>query len=152
MAKNKMSFWAVFILVVTLVSAAIFTLGVVAFTTALGPAEQAARDEAIKQGLSGNDLEIAVSLAIGIIVSGFVVSSILDVLTIVGGFLFSLKGRWGVFCIVMAIISGAGNIFELTNAISKQGGAFSIVTSSIMVVLSVLMVIACFKHRAENRA
>ena len=152
MAKNKMSFWAVFILVVTIISAGIFVLGVIAFATGLGAAEQAARNEAIKQGLSGADLDLAVSLAIGIIVAGFVVSSILDVLTIVGGFLFSLKGRWGIFCIIMAIISGAGNIFELVNAISKQAGAFSIVTSSIMVVLSVLMVVACFKHRAENRA
>ena len=151
MAKNKMSFWAVFILVVTIISTIMLAVGVIAFAISIGPAQELARQEAVKQGLSDADIQIAVAVVTTGLIGAFVASSILEVLQIIGGFLFSLKGRWGIFCIIMAILSGGTNIFELINAISKGSGVFAIVTASVAVVLSVLMIIACFKHRAENR-
>ena len=152
MAKNKMSFWAVFILVLTIISTVMFAISVIGFATGIGPAETLARQEAVKQGLSGQDVDLAVALVVGALVAAFAISSILDVFQIVGGFLFSLKGRWGIFCIVMAILSAAGNTFELISAITNKSGALTIVSASIMLVVSVLLVVACFKHRAENRA
>ena len=151
MAKNKMSFWAVFILVMTIIMTALFVVSVVGFATSIGPVQDAARTEAAKT-LSEPDLSVAVGLVVGGVIAAFAVSSILEVLQIIGGFLFSLKGRWGIFCIVMAILSGVSNVWELISAISSKAAVLSIVTASIGLVLSVLMIIACFKHRAENRA
>ena len=151
MAKNKMSGWAIVILVLTIISAVLLVMGIIAFAVALPEVKAVAEKAARDQGLVGQDFELAVAVALAAVIAAFAVSIVFEIFQIVGGFLFSLKGRWGVFCIVVSILSAATNTWELVSAISNRSGALSIVTSVIALLVSAFLVVACFMHRAENR-
>ena len=146
-----MSGWAKFILVVTIISTVLLVLGIVAFVVALPDVQTAAEKAAADQGYTGDKAAQAVSFAVGTVIGAFAFSIVFEVMQCVGGFLFSLKGRWGIFCIIMSIISGVSNTYELVSSITQRSGALSIVTAAIAVVIAVLMIVACFKHRAELR-
>ena len=152
MAKNKMSIWAIVILVVTIVLAAFLLTSVIAFSTSISTVMETARAEAAKHSTDPAEIDLIAGAAVGVIIAAFAASAVVEVLQIIGGFLFSLKGRWGIFCIIMSIISAATNLWELISDITNRAGALSIVSTSICLVLSIVIVIACFKHRAENRA
>lgn len=151
MVQNKKSVWSVIILVATIISLILLIAQVVTTAVAIPTAVQLVRTEGGKQGLPADQIELLVAAAIGSIVAGLVAGSIIEILRIIGGFLFSLKGRWGVFCIVMAIISGAFSVYTLISAITTKSGAGTIVIAAIDLVICVLLIVACFKHYAENK-
>ncbi|MBQ7250775.1 MAG: hypothetical protein IJS37_05465 [Bacilli bacterium] len=151
MAKNKMSGWAIAILVLTIISAVLLVMGIIAFAVALPEVKAVAEQAAHDKGLVGQDFDLAVAVALAAVIAAFVVSIVFEVFQVIGGFLFSLKGRWGVFCIVVSILSAATNTWELISAISNRSGALTIVTSVIALLVSAFLVVACFMHRAENR-
>jgi hypothetical protein len=126
------------------VSIAVFAVGV---PTLKDTAYQAAIDS----GATAEEATLAVSLAIGLAIGALVFASIFEVFKIIGGFMFSLKGRWGIFCIVVAIISAVSTLFTLINGASKNPNVGSIVTNVITLAIDVLLVVACFKRRAELR-
>ena len=161
MKQNKLSVWAIIILVVTIISAILLVFSIVstaiAMPTVMAAAKQAAEaegagEEAVRQAAAGEDeaaIQLAINIAIGAVIAAVVISSIFSILQIIGGFLFSLKGKWGVFCIVVAILGLAAAIFDLVNDITKKSGAMAISVSSITIAVNALMVVACFKHKQE---
>ena len=145
-----MSIWAVIILIATILSLIVLVSSIVLAVAGIPAAMEAAKQEASTvEGISEADINLAVSITVGAIIVALVFVSIFDVLKIIGGFMFSLKGRWGIFCIVVSILSLIGSIWSLSSNISNHGAIGTIATSIIGLLLDLLLVIACFKHHAE---
>ena len=151
MAKNKMSLWAVIILVATIISLVLLVTSVVLTAVGIPHAMEVAKQTAIEEGVTADEANVIAGLAIGAVIAALVLSSIFDILKIIGGFMFSLKGRWGIFCIIVSIIALAMGVWSLISNIVNKVGPGTIVSDSISVAISALLVIACFKHRAEVR-
>lgn len=149
MKQNKLSVWAIIILVVTVISLILLVFSIVSTAIAMPTVMAAAKQAAEAEGAGEEAVKLAMNIAMGAVIAAVVISSIFSVLQIIGGFLFSLKGKWGVFCIVVAILGLAAAIFDLVNDISKKAGAMSISVSSITIAVNALMVVACFKHKQE---
>ena len=149
--KNKTSVWSIIILIATIISLILLVSEIIILATSMPAVSAAAKQAAIDQGIPQQEIDLVVSIAVGAAVGTFVFASILDILKIIGGFLFSLKGRWGIFCIVMAILGGIGSVYSLINAIVNKSGTGAIVTNAIGIAIDVLLIVACFKHRAENQ-
>ena len=150
--KNKKSIWSTIILIVALVTLVLLVISVVSTIMDLANVEAAVRAEAEKQGV---DEEAAIVLAIGLaqgaIIAGLVIGSIFDVLEIIGGLLFSLKGKWGMFCIVISILGVLVSGYNLYSYIGNKAGAGTIVLAVVSLLLSLLYCVACFMHRKENQ-
>ena len=149
MKQNKLSVWSIIILVVTVISLILLVFSIVSTAIAMPTVMAAAKQAAEAEGAGEDAVKLAMNIAMGAVIAAVVISSIFSVLQIIGGFLFSLKGKWGVFCIVVAILGLAAAIFDLVNDISKKAGAMSISVSSITIAVNALMVVACFKHKQE---
>ena len=150
MAKNKKSIWSLIILIATIVSLVLLIAGVVILALGVPAAKDAAYNAAIEGGSNAEEANLIVGIAIGTIIGIFIASSIFDVLKIIGGFMFSLKGRWGIFCIVVAILGLGGSIGSLIADFVNKAGAASIAINAVSVAVGALLVVACFKHKAEN--
>ena len=149
MAENKKSVWAIIILVATIISLIALVASIVVLAVGLPTTIAAARQAAIDQGTPQAEIDLAVSIAIGAIIAAFVIASIFSILKIIGGFMFSLKGRWGIFCIVVSILSAVSGIYSVVSDISNKSSALTITISIISLLVDILLVVACFKHRAE---
>ena len=142
---KKPSIWSIIILVATIISLVLLVVSVIVFAVGVPALKDAAYQASIDAGATAEEATLAVSLAIGVAIGAMVFASIFEVFKIIGGFMFSLKGRWGIFCIVVAIISA------VSNGASKNPNVGSIVTNAITLAIDVLLVVACFKRRAELR-
>ena len=149
MAQNKHSIWSVIILIATIISLVLLVTAVVMTAIGIPDVLALAKQTAIDSGVTAEEAELIAGIAVGAVIAALVFSSIFDILKIIGGFMFSLKGRWGIFCIVVSIISVATGIWSLISNITNHVAAGSIVVSSIGLAVSVLLCVACFKHRAE---
>ena len=149
MKQNKLSVWAMIILVVTVISLILLVFSIVSTAIAMPTVMAAAKQAAEAEGAAEEAVKLAVNIAMGAVIAAVVISSIFSVLQIIGGFLFSLKGKWGVFCIVVAILGLIAAIFDLVNDITKKSGAMAISVASITIAINALMVVACFKHKQE---
>ena len=70
----------------------------------------------------------------------------------IGGFLFSLKGKWGMFCVVVSIIIVVINSINLLGIFGGGKDALTIVANIIDAIIAILFCVACIKHRKENQA
>ena len=147
--KNKMSIWAIIILIATIISLILLAVTVIVTVVGIPAATAAAKQAAIDAGTPEAEVNLVVGIAVGAIVGALIFASIFDVLKIIGGFMFSLKGKWGIFCIVVSILSAIGAIWSLSTTIANRGSVGTIVTDIITLLVNVLLVVACFKHRAE---
>ena len=116
----KKSGWATVIFIATILEAVLLALSILALVLSLGPVEQAARQAAQQSTTDQAAIEFTVNTAIAVVITAFVFGSALSVLQIIGGFLFSLKGRWGIFCIIMAILNLVSGVFSLISDIASQ--------------------------------
>ena len=146
-----MSLWAVIILIATIISLALLVTSIIAAVMSIPGAMDAAKQAALDEGLSADEANVVAAAALGAVIVALVFASIFDVLKVIGGFMFSLKGRWSIFCIIVSIISLAMGVWSLISNITNKVGVMSIVTDSLSVAISLLLVVACFKHRAEVR-
>lgn len=153
MPTNKRSVWSTIILVTTILSLILLALSITLMSLALPSVQKAAYDAAMAQpGMTQADAELIATIAVGGVVAAVVASSVLDVFRIIGGFFFSLKGRWGIFCIVVSIISVALGLWSLISNIVNKAPVGNIVVDGISLAVAALFCVACFKHRAENKA
>jgi len=146
-----MSLWAVIILVATIITLVMLVLSIVLTATGVPAALEVAKQAAIDGGASQTEADLAASIAVGVIIVALVFGSIFDVLKIIGGFMFSLKGRWGMFCIVVSIISVVFDTWGLISDISNKAAVANIVTSVVSLLVSMLLCVACLEHRKELR-
>ena len=152
MAQNKKSIWSTIILIASIISLVLLVAAVIILVIGIPGVQQLAKEAAIEGGATAEEASAVAAIAVGAIIVAFVFSSIFDVLKIIGGFMFSLKGRWGLFCIIVSIISLATGIWSLVSDISNKVAIGSIVVAGLGVAVSALLVVACFQHRAENKA
>lgn len=152
MAQNKKSIWSTIILIATIISFVLLVAAIVVLAIGMPAVSEAAKQGAIEGGATEQDAATIAGIAVAVVIVAFVFASVFDVLKIIGGFMFSLKGRWGLFCIIVSIISLATGIWSLVSDISKGVAVSSIVIAGLGVAVSALLVVACFKHRAENKA
>ena len=149
MAENKKSVWSTIILVVTIISLVLLVLTVILTVVAIPAVTTAAKQAAEQEGLKPAEVDLAVSVVIGSVVAALVISSAFQVLKIIGGFKFALQGKWGIFCIVVAILAVGFGIWSLISNIANKAGGATIATTSISLIVDVIFCIACFKHHAE---
>ena len=152
MAQNKKSVWSLIILICTIATLVILVGTIIVTSVGLPAVLEAAKQAAIAEGASASDADLVAGVVGGVAIAVLVISSIFYLFEILGGFLFSLKGRWGIFCIVIAIISLAFAVYSLINGITNNSGAGTIVINAISLAVNLLFVVACFKHLQENRA
>ena len=152
MAQNKKSIWSIIILISTIVSLVLLIAAIVVTAIGIPAALDVAKQAALDTGVTQEEAEIAAGIAIGVIIAALVFSSIFDILKIIGGFMFSLKGRWGIFCIIVSILSVIGGGWSLISNITNKAGAGTIVVAVLSLVISVVLCVACFMHRIENKA
>lgn len=147
--KNKLSVWALIILIATILSTILLVTTIVVTAVGTTAVAAAAKQAAIDTGSTPDEAQLIASVAVGAIIVALVFSSIFDVLKIIGGFMFSLKGRWGVFCIVVSLLSVAGAVWSLISDISNKAGVGTIVLAVVSLLLNLLLCVACFMHRKE---
>ena len=151
MAQNKKSIWSTIILVCTILTLVILVATIVVTTVGIPAALEQAKQAAAGQGLSPEEIELAASVAIGAIVVALVLASILEIFEVIGGFLFSLKGRWGIFCIVISILSSVSSLYSVISSITQKSSALTITFGFLGLAVNILFCVACFKHYQENK-
>lgn len=149
MGSNKKSIWSVIILIASIISLVLFVSALVILIVGVPATRNIAYQAAIDAGETEDVANVIAITAMVTVIVVFAISSVFDVLKIIGGFLFSLKGKWGIFCIVVSIIGAVGSVVGLVNAIRNHSGAGTIVIDSLTLAVDALLVVACFKHRAE---
>lgn len=149
MSQNKKSIWSTIIFIAALVSLILLVASIIILVVGAPAIIEATKQAAVNSGATEEEAGLAAGIAIGAVIVAFVFASVFDVLKIIGGFMFSLKGRWGIFCIIVSILSVASGVWSLISDISNKSGVASIITTSLSLALSVLLCVACFKHRQE---
>ena len=147
--KNKLSVWSLIILITTIASLILLAISIILSAVGIPTVMAVAKQTAIDQGLPEADVTLAVNIAVIILIVTLVLASIFDILKVIGGFMFSLKGKWGMFCIVMAIISVVSTVLSLISDIRNRAGIGDIIVNVVSIVVSLIYCYACFKHRAE---
>lgn len=152
MAQNKKSVWSLIILICTIATLAILIGTIVVTAVGLPGLIEQAKELAISEGATADEAGAIAAVVGGVAVAVLVISSIFYFFEILGGFLFSLKGRWGIFCIVIAVLSVVTSIYNLISGISNHAGGATIAIDAIGLAVNLLFGVACVKHLQENRA
>ena len=154
--QNKKSVWSTLLLIATflMMASAIISIVtvIVGLPAVMEAAKEIAREEAAAMGTSISEeyLDIAMNAAKTMAITILVFVLAIAALEIVGGFLFSLKGKWGVFCIVvgvLGVLGGLGNLFSI-NAKTEPGTVVSYITSFL---ISAVFLTASIAHYVENK-
>ena len=145
--ENKKSIWSAVILFTALVSlvlliiTAILTIAVVV----------TAKDELIAEGMNPSEAAAGALIASIVVFIIFILISAFDILKIVGGFLFALKGKWSIFCIVVTLLAFASNLASMIYYINNAAEVGNIVIAVLDLVASGVLAFACIMHRRENK-
>lgn len=154
--QNKKSIWSTLLLVATFLMLASVVVAIVTVIAVLPQtmeaAKEIARQEAAAQGVSVSEevLDLAMSVAKTAVVVSLVFVVIISGLEILGGFLFSLKGKWGIFCIVIGVLGVLGGIGNLMS-ITATTQAATIISDVISFLVSGLFCVASIMHYIENK-
>ena len=145
--QNKKSIWSTIILIVAILTIITTTIEFVSVVTSIDKVREVALEEA-----DGDDSALLlVFVMASSLVTGAVIGVILAAFEIIGGFLFSLKGKWGTFCIVISILGIFAQGINLSNNLTTNGVLpLTIVMNFVMLAIYIVYCIACFKHRSEN--
>lgn len=146
---KKLSIWSIIILVATVISLGLLVTSIALTAIGVPGILAVAKQTAIDQGVPEADVALVVNIALITVIVALVLASIFDILKIIGGFMFSLKGRWGIFCIVVAIISVISTLVGLINDITNKASIGTIIVSVVSILVSAIYCFACFKHKAE---
>ena len=154
--QNKKSIWSTLLLVATFLMLASVVVAIVTVIAVLPQtmeaAKEIARQEAAAQGVSVSEevLDLAMNVAKTAVVVSLVFVVIISGLEILGGFLFSLKGKWGIFCIVIGVLGVLGGIGNLMS-ITATTQAANIISDVISFLVSGLFCVASIMHYIENK-
>ena len=154
--QNKKSIWSTLLLIATFLMLASVVVSIVTVIVVLPQtmeaAKEIARQEAAAQGVSVSEevLEMAMNIAKSAVIVSLVFVIIIAGLEILGGFLFSLKGKWGIFCIVVGVLGVLGGIGNLMG-ITATTQAATIISDVISFLVSGLFCVASIMHYIENK-
>ena len=154
--QNKKSIWSTLLLIATFLMLASVVVSIITVIVVLPQtmeaAKEIARQEAAAQGVTVSEevLEMAMNIAKSAVIVSLVFVIIIAGLEILGGFLFSLKGKWGIFCIVVGVLGVLGGIGNLMG-ITASTQAASIISDVISFLVSGLFCVASIMHYIENK-
>lgn len=154
--QNKKSIWSTLLLVATFLMLASVVVAIITVIAVLPQtmeaAKEIARQEAAAQGVSVSEevLDLAMNVAKTAVIVSLVFVVIISGLEILGGFLFSLKGKWGIFCIVIGVLGVLGGIGNLMG-ITATTQAATIISDVISFLVSGLFCVASIMHYIENK-
>lgn len=154
--QNKKSIWSTLLLVATvlmLVSVVVSIVTVMAvLPQTMEAAKEVARQEAAAQGVTVSEevLEMAMNIAKTAVITSLVFVVIIAGLEALGGFLFSLKGKWGIFCIVVGVLGVLGGIGNLMS-ITASTQAATIISDVVSFLVSGLFCVTSIMHYIENK-
>ena len=154
--QNKKSIWSTLLLIATFLMLASVVVSIITVIVVLPQtmeaAKEIARQEAAAQGVSVSEevLEMAMNIAKSAVIVSLVFVIIIAGLEILGGFLFSLKGKWGIFCIVVGVLGVLGGIGNLMG-ITATTQAATIISDVISFLVSGLFCVASIMHYIENK-
>lgn len=154
--QNKKSIWSTLLLIATFLMLASVVVSIITVIVVLpqtmDAAKEIARQEAAAQGVSVSEevLEMAMNIAKSAVIVSLVFVIIIAGLEILGGFLFSLKGKWGIFCIVVGVLGVLGGIGNLMG-ITATTQAATIISDVISFLVSGLFCVASIMHYIENK-
>lgn len=154
--QNKKSIWSTLLLVATFLMLASVVVAIITVIAVLPQtmeaAKEIARQEAAAQGYSVSEevLDLAMNVAKTAVIVSLVFVVIISGLEILGGFLFSLKGKWGIFCIVVGVLGVLGGIGNLMG-ITATTQAATIISDVISFLVSGLFCVSSIMHYIENK-
>lgn len=154
--QNKKSIWSTLLLIATFLMLASVVVSIITVIVVLpqtmDAAKEIARQEAAAQGVTVSEevLEMAMNIAKSAVIVSLVFVIIIAGLEILGGFLFSLKGKWGIFCIVVGVFGVLGGIGNLMG-ITASTQAATIISDVISFLVSGLFCVASIMHYIENK-
>ncbi|MBR4275251.1 MAG: hypothetical protein IKQ34_04500 [Bacilli bacterium] len=154
--QNKKSIWSTLLLIATFLMLASVVVSIITVIVVLPQtmeaAKEIARQEAAAQGYSVTEevLDLAMSVAKTAVIVSLVFVIIIAGLEILGGFLFSLKGKWGIFCIVVGVLGVLGGIGNLMGITATTQPA-TIISDVISFLVSGLFCVASIMHYIENK-
>ena len=154
--QNKKSIWSTLLLVATFLMLASVVVSIITVIVVLPQtmeaAKEIARQEAAAQGVTVSEevLEMAMNIAKSAVIVSLVFVILIAGLEILGGFLFSLKGKWGIFCIVVGVLGVLGGIGNLMG-ITASTQAATIISDVISFLVSGLFCVASIMHYIENK-
>ena len=138
-------------MVVAILTIITTTINLVSVVTSIDKVREVALEAAHEANLKGEAAQLVVNATASSVVTGAVIGAILAAFEIVGGFLFSLKGKWGTFCIVISILGIIGQGISLSSNLTTEGVLpLTIVINFVELAIYIVYCIACFKHRSEN--
>lgn len=145
--QNKKSIWSAVILFTALVSLVLLIITVILTIAVV----VSAKDELIAEGMNPSEAVAGALIASIVVFIIFILVSSFDILKIVGGFLFALKGKWGIFCIIVALLAFASNLTNLIYFLNNAAEVGNIVIAVLDLVASGVLALACIMHRNENK-
>lgn len=149
--NNKNSVWAKLILAISILMVVSIVVSIVLLAVQLPGIRAVAEEELIRQGVSQDIAKAAVDTAMSSVITGVVLGITFNIFEAIGGFLFSLKGKWGMFCVVVSIIVLVADSIRILTGLVQQGDLTTIILNFLDLILAVLFCVACVKHRKENQ-
>ena len=97
------------------------------------------------------DVDMTVRASEGLLIVGLIFVSAIECLVSLGGFLFSRKGKWGMFCIIVGIIGVLSKSFDFTN-LNKESEILTVVLTIIGFLAVLAFCVSSIMHYRENKA
>ena len=152
MNRLKSNVWAMILFIVTSIALAYAVantiLTIIGIDQVVNDAIQATRETT--PDASEEVLAVAGAVAKGIAIGGLVFALSFSILIAIGGYMYSLKGKWGVFCLVVAILKIIGVAITLVTMIGKSMEPMTLVTNILDIVISGLFVVSVFMLRRKD--
>ena len=152
--QNKKSVWSTILLIATFLMLASIVVSIVTMIVSLPTIMEIARSIMMEEAgdkLDEASIELALQITKTGIIVGLVFAVIIYGLEVLGGFLFSLKGRWGVFCIVIGVLGVLFGIFDLTDLGNGQNTVGTILSTIFSFAVTVAFCVASIMHYIENK-
>lgn len=116
-------------------------------------AKELSRQTLAEQGyqVTEEQLDLAIQAVKTSMIAGLIFAALIEGIMALGGFLFSLKGKWGMFCIIVGILSVVVEIFGFTN-LGEGTTPANVVSKIISFLIAGLFCLASIMHYRENKA
>ena len=152
MNRLKNNAWAMVLFVVTSVALALAIANTIITIMGINEVVEAAIQATRETTPDATEeaLQFAGAVAKGAAIAAMVFALSFSVLIAIGGYMYSLKGKWGVFCLVVAILKIIGVAITLFGMVGKSIQPLNLVTNILDIVMSGLFVVSVFMLRRKD--
>ena len=152
MNRLKTNVWAMILFIVTSIALALAIANTIVTIMGIDAVVNAAIQTARETTPDASEevLQMAAAIAKGVAIGAMVFALSFSVLIAIGGYMYSLKGKWGVFCLVVAIIKIIGVAITLIGMVGKSMEPLSLVTNILDIVVAGLFIVSVFMLRRKD--